>query len=160
MKARGWICWAAIGFVLVIAAAHASAYGKDIPKGTRVGQHPGALPRWPRGLSELVNTTNRVWGYWLNSETVFFFSGGQSELKAFLRDYSQLEGINRGRLVLHDGVGEAKSPWEKSGRPCDWKLYMSEGIDRIVVEVHFWTDGRIALAQLDIPKNVVVERAK
>jgi hypothetical protein len=27
-----------------------------------------------------------------------------------------------------------------------------------VVEMHFWTGGRIALDQVDIPKNVVVQK--
>jgi hypothetical protein len=137
---------------------------------------------WPAGMSTLINATNRVWGFFVNAEDIFFFSGGATQLTAFLRDYSRVEGIESHRLVLHDGVGEAKSPWEKIGRPCDWKLDLcpkwwrnihalsQHGTNSAaalrhaakepgyVAEVHFWTCGRITLDKLDIPKNVVVQK--
>ena len=90
-------------------------------------------------------------------------------MTAFLDGYSQLKGVESWRLILHDGIGEAKSPWAKTGRACDWKLYaclkgwhnigvlLKQGTNSVeviqkagkepgyVVEVHFWTGGRIAL---------------
>jgi hypothetical protein len=95
-----------------------------------------------------------------------------------LQGYSQLEGVTSRRLILHQGIGEAKSPWETTGRACDWKLYACpkgwqnigvlskpgtnsvEALQKAarepgyVVEVHFWTGGRIPLDQVVIPKNV------
>lgn len=80
-------------------------------------------PYWPKGMAELVNVTNRVHGFWLNAEDVFFFSGSVTSFASFLEDYSRIQGIEKHQLILHDGVGEAKSPWAKTGQPCDWELY-------------------------------------
>jgi hypothetical protein len=80
-------------------------------------------PSWPKGMSELVNVTNRVHGFWLNAEDVFFFSGSATSFASFLEDYSRIQGIEKHQLILRDGVGEAKSPWAKTGQPCDWELY-------------------------------------
>lgn len=172
-----WL-WATIAGGLLALAGDAFALGSD---------HPADRPvigttNWPAGLSALVNSTNRVWGYFVNAEDIFFFSGDASQLTAFLRDYSRLEGLQSHRLVLHRGIGEAKSPWGKTGRPCDWKLYMCpkgwhnvaalsrQGTNSVevlqkagrepgyVVEVHLWTGGRIKLGQLDIPKGIVVQK--
>ena len=42
--------------------------------------------------------------------------------------------------VLHAGIGEAKSPWNKTGPACDWELYASpqtwQAGAPYVVEVH------------------------
>jgi hypothetical protein len=131
-------------------------------------------------LERLVKATNRVHGFFVNAEDIFFYSGSASGLTAFLLDYSKLEGVERRRLILHEGIGEAKSPWEKTGRVCDWKLYAcpkgwhnisvlsKQGTNSVqalqkaaaepgyIVEVHFWTGGRIALDEVEVPKGVVV----
>lgn len=133
-------------------------------------------------MDRLVNTTNRVHGFFVNAEDIFFFSGSAAELTSFLQGYSRLEGVESRRLILHDGIGAAKSPWGNAGRACDWKLYAcprgwhnigalsKQGTNSVqalqkaakepgyVVEVHFWTGGRIALDQVEIPKNVVVQK--
>jgi hypothetical protein len=117
---------------------------------------------WPKGMLELANSTNRVHGFWVNAEDSFFFSGSASEFTAFLAAYAKIEGIEKHRLILHDGVGEAKSPWGKSGRSCDWKLYSvprswlaaDAKVKSFVLEVHFWMGGKIALEQAAIPKNI------
>jgi hypothetical protein len=60
----------------------------------------------------------------------------------------------------HEGAGDAKSPWDKNGRTCDWELYgqgngWNNGImTNYLLEVHFWTGGKIALDQVTIPQNV------
>jgi hypothetical protein len=84
-----------------------------------------------------------------------------------LEDYSKIGGtVDSHRLILHDGVGEAKSPWDKNGRSCDWELYgqgngWKNGImTNYLLEVHFWTGGKIVLNQVTIPKNVEVTNAK
>ncbi len=151
---------------------------RDIPESMEVA----GSTDWPKGLGALVNATNRVWGYVANGEEVFFFYGGQPEFTAFLQGFSRLEGIDNRRLILHNGVGEAKSPWEKTGRPCDWKLYICpkglynlkqlskrgtstiEALHRAaketgyIVEVHLWTGGCTALDRKTIPTNVAVQR--
>jgi hypothetical protein len=164
--------------MLLVTASDAFALGSDYPADRPVT----GSTNWPAGMSTLVNSTNRVWGFFVNAEDIFFFSGGAPQLTSFLRDYARLEGVETHRLVIHDGAGEAKSPWEKTGRSCDWKLYLCpkgwhnvgvllkqrtnsvEVLQRAakepgyVAEVHFWTGGRINLDKLDIPKNVAVQK--
>lgn len=143
----------------------------------RNGESVGGTDGWPAGLKELVNTTNRVHGFFVNAQDYFFFSGNATNLFMFLHDYAKIEGIEKHQLILHDGVGEAKSPWEKTGRPCDWQIFtcprswlalgkMAEGTNSLavmqqaakntnfVLEVHFWTGGKIDLNQLTLPRNV------
>jgi hypothetical protein len=172
--------WTVIGCALLMASRDASALGSDYPNDRPVT----GSTNWPKGMDRLVNATNRVHGYFVNAEDILFFSGSAAGLTAFLQDYSRLEGVLSRRLVLHDGLGEAKSPWAKTGRPCDWKLYacpkgwynaavlLKQGTNSVeavqraakepgyLVEVHFWTGGRIALGQIDIPKNVVVQKER
>jgi len=133
-------------------------------------------------MDKLVNATNRVHGFFVNAEDVFFFSGNASNFTTFLTDYSQMSGVEKHRLILHDGIGEAKSPWDKTGRACDWKFYgcpkgwlnlaTLKGTNFIevmqkaakepgyVLEVHLWTGGRIALDQVIVPQNVEVAKDK
>ena len=176
---RKWI-WGVIGCSLLLTSREAFALGADHPNDRPVT----GSTNWPKGLDLLINTTNRVHGYFVNAEDIFFFAGSAPELAAFLQKYSQLDGVAKRRLILHEGTGEAKSPWGKTGRPCDWKLFMcpkgwhnagvllQQGTNSVaaiqqaakepgyVVEIHFWTGGRIKLDQVAIPKNVVVEKEK
>ena len=41
---------------------------------------------------------------------IFFFSGSATNFSDFLRSYSKIEGVENHQLILHDGIGEAKSP--------------------------------------------------
>lgn len=167
--------------VLLVAAAvvgigaKAFALGSDYPAGRPVGSSSA----WPKGMSELGDLTNRVHGFFVNAEDFFFYTGTADDLAAFLKEYSQIEGIEQHRLILHDGVGDAKSPWETARRPCDWELFgcpeswlaghaaVAQAFTNAVVarepaahatnyvlEVHFWTGGKIALDRVAIPKNV------
>src|ERR1035437_808713 len=68
------------------------------------------LPSWPEGMANLVNTTNRVRGYWCNTEVELFFCGSTTNFLSFLQDYSKFQGIRANRLILHDGIGVAKYP--------------------------------------------------
>lgn len=159
---------------IILAASNVFGLGSDYPT------NESSNPSWPKGMAELVNVTNRVHGFWVNSEDIFFFSGSATNLASFLETYSKIQEIEKHLLVLQDGVGEVKSPWEKTGRFCDWKLYgcpkgwlnlgkmSSQGTNSVeaiqqaakdtnyVLEVHFWTGGKIALDQLVIPQNVEV----
>lgn len=124
----------------------------------------GGTSAWPEGLKQLVNTTNRVHGFFVNAEDIIFFSGNATNLTEFIGDYSKIQGVEKHQLILHDGAGEAKSPWRTNGQPCDWKLYacpkswlvQDAKAKSFVLEVHFWTGGKIALDQLTIPKNVEI----
>src|SRR5207249_6119341 len=102
-----FLCWKAFGL--------GADYRNDMP--VRSTGH------WPAGMTDLVNITNRVHGFFVNDSDVFFFSGSATNFSAFLQDYSKIQGtVDKHRLILHEGLGEAKSPWGKTGKPCDWKL--------------------------------------
>jgi hypothetical protein len=165
---------------LLIATRNTFALGADHPN----DQPIIGLTHWPAGLEKLVNVTNRVHGFFVNQEDTFFYSGDTAALSAFLADYAKLDGVVAKRLIQHEGVGEAKSPWAKEGRPCDWKLYvcpkswhnlaeLSKGGTNSVevlqiaakeagyiVEVHVWIGGRLALDQVEIPKTVEVTKPR
>ncbi len=142
----------------VVVAWRAFGLGSDYQN----DQPVGGTSAWPQGLKELVNTTNRVHGFFVNAEDVFLYSGPATNFSAFLRDYSKVQGIEQHLLVLHPGNGEAKSPWGKVSKPFDWKLYAGPRAwlardgrtNGFVLEVHFWTGGKIALDQVVIPENV------
>jgi hypothetical protein len=146
--------------------------GSDYPNDMPV---TGAqIKSWPDGMLNLVDSPNRVHGFWENSEEIFFFSGSATNFSAFLQAYSQIQGIDKHCLILHDGTGEAKSPWQTTGRSCDWQIYgCPKGWHNLIalkgtnsfevtqkaakepgyiLEVHFWTGGHIALDQVSIPK--------
>ena len=160
---RQIVSTALIGCALVCGCEQAFGLGSDHPNGKPVRSNG----HWPAGMEDLVNITNRVHGFFVNDEDVFFFSGSATNFSRFLQEFSKIQGtVDRHRLVLHEGVGEAKSPWEKIGQPCDWKLYgrgngwKDGAITNYVLEVHFWTGGRIALHDVTIPKNVEIEKVK
>src|ERR1043166_6937510 len=129
----------------------------------------GNNPGWPSGVTDLVNSTNRVGALWVNATDTFFFSGSVSNFNTFLDDYSNIRGLEKHRLILHEGVGEAYSLGGSNRRPCDWMveaaprawleghndgIIRTEGNTNFVLEVHFWTGGKIALDQVIIPQNV------
>ncbi len=161
----------------VLGMQNASALGHDFFT-NKVASLPGFV-EYPKGFEELVNGTNRIAGYEVNSESVFFFSGSARDFTSFLEAYSKIRAAEAHQLVLHDGVGQARSPWARSSQPCDWKLYsaprgrleafrlMEQGTNspatvravaqdhtNYVLAVHFWTGGRIALNEVRIPANI------
>ena len=163
---------------LIIAALDVFALGSDYPDGKLVA---GAqLKTWPAGMEGLVNSPTRVHGFWVNSEEIFFFSGTATNFTEFLQTYSKIQGIEKHCLILHDGKGVAKSPWQTNGSPCDWQIYgcpkgwhnlmTLKGTNSVeakqkaakgpgyILEVHFWTGGHIALDQVSIPKNIKVQK--
>jgi len=139
-------------------------------------------PSWPKGMQELVNVTNRVHGFFVNAEDLFFFEGGTNEFNSFLQAYSKISEIDGHGDVVHEGVGDAKSPWEKNSRPCDWRLYgapkrwlklaeisaqgtnSAEAVQALVnttnyvLRVDFWTGGKIPFEQIKVPENVKIIR--
>ena len=141
-----------------------------------------ALAWWPKGMAELVNATNRVHGYFVNETDVFFFQGSAADLNFFLQAYSKIEGIDGHELILHEGVGNATSPWGKNSWACDWSVIghpkgwaqvpevsgpgtnpieafrAGMKVTNYALTVNFWTGGKIAFDQLKIPENVKVVR--
>jgi len=166
---------AIIACAITITALKVFGLGADYPNDRPVNE-----PSWPEGMKNLVNVTNRIGGLFVNAEDMFFFSGTASNFNNFLGDYSKIQAIEKHRLILHDGVGEAFSLGGGNRRPCDWKLdgcpkgwlnlakLSAQGTNSVeamreaakdtnyVLEVHFWTGGKIAPDQLTIPKNVEV----
>jgi len=163
--------------VVLFAAASAFGLGSDYSTNAVPSQQT-----WPKGMLELVNSTNRVHGFFVNAEDLFFFQGDVAEFNSFLQAYSKIEGIENHELDLHEGVGDAKSPWEKAPRACDWGLYGAptgwvklhelsrQGTNSIddlhaasqvsgyVLKINFWTGGKIAFDQIKVPENVKVVR--
>ena len=149
--------------VAAMPVALAWAFGADHP------EKPVTNPKWPAGLSELVNVDNRVHGYFVNFEDVFFFRGDTRSLNAFLERYAKLPGAEL-RVVLHPGKLAVRSPWDKQSRAAegDWKLYASplsrERVKaddfeprRFHTRVDVWLGGSVTLDGLQVPDNVSVE---
>jgi hypothetical protein len=180
MKAESrQLIWATIiGCAVILVSWNAFGMGADHPNDGPVS----VTTAWPEGMHKLINASNRVHGYFINQADIFFFSGNATNLSAFLADYSKISGVEKHRLILHEGVGEAKSPWGTTGRPCDWKLFgyskdwhnqsTLKGTNSVetlqtaakesvyVLEVHLWTGGRITLDEVVVPKNVEVTKYK
>jgi hypothetical protein len=148
-----------------------------------VGRIVKLLGLYPEGMDALINIPNRVHGFFWQARDAFFYVGSPADLTGFLINYSKISAIKKHLLFLHDGIGEAKSPWETIGRPCDWELYgcpeawldyekiLTEGTHstalqkagretNYVLEVHFWTGGHIPWKQVAVPPNVEVRRQK
>ncbi|HEX7578235.1 MAG TPA: hypothetical protein VF430_09385 [Verrucomicrobiae bacterium] len=150
---------------LTLAGWNVFGLGGEYANGQTLNQ-----PAWPAGMKDLVNVKQRVGGMFVDAEDIFFYSGTAPELSAFLDGYAKIQNIERHRLILHRGAGSLVSG---NGRPCDWKLQGRPGAPRskslmgmvsrdpgYVLEVHFWTEGRIALDEVAIPNNIEVVAAK
>jgi hypothetical protein len=139
------------------------AWGADHPK------KPVNKNGWPKGLAELVNAENRVHGYFVNWEDVFFFKGDTAALNDFLTKYAQLPDTTL-RVVIHPGRLNVRSPWDKEPRDivADWRLYASplmRDAERpgkltrgpFVTRVDVCLGGSVKLTELRVPDNVSVE---
>jgi len=136
------------------------------------GEHapgqPVSCSLWPAGLADVVNSTNRVYGYFLNADDYFFFSGGSAALNRFLAKCSSLEGTPV-TVVLQSGPGKVAKFHEKEPSVVyDWKLstlnradHRNEpgvqgrpGLGKYVLMVEVHVGGRIPLRDLKVPGNV------
>lgn len=152
-----------IALSLVTGTRSTFALGADHPKQTV------SATSWPKGMSNLVNSPERIHGYFVNAHDVFFFAGEQERFDQFLRDYAKIDGVVSHKIVIHSGLGRAKSPWQKDeGLSCDWMIdgcpsswkRSEPTAEGYILEVHIWEDGKIQLEKGRIPKGVTVERAK
>ncbi len=150
--------------LLVAAPSPCLALGADHPKGT--------LPKashWPEGLAELVNVPDRIHGYFVNATDVFFFRGNQESFARFLREYARMEGLTSRKIVIHPGLGRAKSPWQKDeGSKCDWKIQGIPAAEKLgdgnakgyILEIHVWEAGGIKVDKDKLPAGMTIERPK
>ena len=165
--------------VLLACTANVFGLGGDYPTNS-----PVKVWSAPAEVNELINTTNRVHGFFVNEEQSFFYSGDALAFTSFLKQYAKLKGIARHRLVIHPGKGVAKSPWNKGdGKSCDWMLdvrpaswrmpdehakaaFRYKGslpkfeIETYLVELHVWTKGKFDIKDIKTPKGVSVVREK
>ena len=154
--------------MLTLAARDAFDLAGDYSNDTSVNEQA-----WPEGMKELANTRNRIGGFFEKVEDTFFFAGSATEFNAFLIDYSTIRDIERHRLVLRPGKGQASSLKGGNRRPCDWMIRGRPGTatvpdnnshhragsgSKYVLEVEFWTGGTIATRSLVIPQIITVDR--
>lgn len=142
----------------------AEALGSDHPNDTPIG----GTDKWPAGLTELVNTDQRVHGYFVNWEDILFFEGETAALNGFLEKYAALPDTKL-EVVLHPGKLEAKAPWDKNptGVAADWRLYASPfspdqvrevGVEPgpFITRIDVYLGGGVVLNELRVPQNVAV----
>ena len=137
------------------------------------GLHPaGKIARdykkdWPGGLPDLINSVDRVCGYWVNVNDFFYYRGDVASLNTFLAAYGKLPDIAL-TVVIHTGSkpvtdalgGEQKSPYDWNveiyrrgwGTPNDPR--QTEKEPGYIVSVHVWLSDAITLKNLEIPKHI------
>jgi hypothetical protein len=138
------------------------------------GDHKGFVgggDKWPDGLKELANRDDRVHGYFVNWEDVFFYSGDTQAFNDFLLSYSKLRNTKL-ELVIHVGLKKARSPWDKVDREIrvDWSLYTTPftreqvkngkvAPGNFVTLVELWLGHQVGLDGLEVPANIEVKSA-
>jgi hypothetical protein len=162
---RSYARSAAISLALLALPLPGYSWGSDYPKDRPVG----GSSLWPKGLSDLANATNRVHGFFVNAEDVFFFAGSAEDFGGFLQRYADIHGIVAHKLVVHPEKGIAKSPWDKGpGLPCNWKLIgypeswkaADASKKGYVLEVHLYVGENPGLEKVPVPKTITVVREK
>ena len=153
---------------IVVVATLLGCAGRALALGGDLGS-PSLLPG-EDSLNRLFQRPGYVHGYFVNQEDRYFYAGDTAAFNAFLKQYAEIETvIVAHRLTIHDGKGVAKSPWDKGeGKPCDWMLEkgllswrgqrppQSNPGANFVLEVHVWTEGKVDLTAVEIPRNVEV----
>jgi hypothetical protein len=143
------------------------AIGGDHPAGPITGGKS-----WPYGMEDLVNRKDRIHGYWVNAEDIFFFAGETQALNDFFTKYAKLNDTKL-VIVLHPGTHDARSPWDKGEQAAkaDWRLYIApkswviddpeqkiKATDPATIsKVDVWLGGKVKLAYLRVPKEVALE---
>ena len=159
----------ALAIAWSLCPSQASAMGADYPAGTLASIGGGGGP----ALLELVNTGDRVGGYWLNQSDWFFFRGDAEALNKFFHRYGLIPGtplaviVHAGERPLTGKLGD-KEP----STPYDWTLSIVRrgwGVPRdprlpkdrpgYVVTVNIWLSDEITLDRLQIPAHVDVKSA-
>ena len=150
-------------FSLVLASPSVLSLGSDHPMMTVFSGG------WPVGMNEMVNSPERIHGYFVNAADIFFFAGEQKKFEKALTRFSKIKGIEKLKIIIHEGVGMAKSPWDKGkGLPCDWMIYgcpaswqsLDPDAKGYIMEFHVWKGGKIKVNKETLPKGLIVEEAK
>lgn len=134
--------------------------------------HPAgdvAHENWPRGYADLINGDDRVHGFWVNFEDVFFLQGETADLNRFIRRCVALDEV-KVSVVLHPGRLDVQSPWDEKPRDlkADWRVHTSpyvitregaavsleSGAFQITIDV--WLGGQVSLDDLDVPSGIEV----
>ena len=128
---------------------------------------PGPIvhqPTWPAGLAGVLNSQDRVYGYWVgSSEDYVYYTGDTAEFEAFIGQLSALRGVPV-TLVLHDGPGYAHRLGDNSRRrfAFDWEVSIerdSEGrASQADITVDLWLGRHVRLREIKVPKCVVILR--
>jgi hypothetical protein len=124
--------------------------------------HPGGPVKrdhWPTGLDAIVNSPERIHGYWVNWSDTFFFAGDTDKLNAVLESCEKLPNTKL-EIVLHPGQGNAQSPWDKTppSKTADWKFFVSAiGRGEARSKLDIWVGGKIRLADLKIPAKLSIK---
>jgi hypothetical protein len=162
-----------VAFVWLMVAfcgAQVFAAGGDIP----VGKPVPVSTNWPTGLKEVVDRPNRVHGFSVNTENVFFYSGDVGAFNEFMSRCVIVPGVVSQKLNLRRGIGVARSPWNNNGGVrCDWSIRITPRPLRppiqldptlppvpantnrtCTVELDLWTDGNVDVTKLQIPAGV------
>lgn len=154
----------------LILAAEVLALGGDHPAGQKI---PAEYNKeWPKGLVDLANTGDRVWGHWVNQGDFFYYKGDPAALNKFLAAYGQLSDTPLA-VVLHAGSKPTTGPLGgERDKPYDWQLeVMRRGwgapldprqpaaTPGYVVTVHVWLTDALPLDKIEVPKHVEVRSA-
>jgi len=166
-----------ISILVLACSVKAFGIGSDHPTSQPVNLHKA-----PATVNNLINSINRIHGYFVNAEDRFFFAGDSSTFALFLKQYAALKGIAGHRLIIHPEKGIAKSPWDDgNGKACDWMLDVSivswrevytkvfrdkggsppkEGETEYLVELHVWAKGTVDIKTIKVPKGILVVHEK
>jgi hypothetical protein len=154
----------------LITASEALAVGGDHPAGKKIARDYNH--EWPKGLPDLINSGDRVWGHWINQGEFFYYRGDAAALNKFLASFGKLPNTPLA-VVLHAGAKPLTGPLGgEQTTPYDWQLEVArrgwgapldprqpEKEPGYVVTVHVWLGDPITLSRLDIPKHVEVRSA-
>src|SRR5690349_588918 len=102
-------------FTIFLVAPFAHGLGTDYEPGPIEGSSA-----WPKNTLALVNSGERVGGFWVNQCDTSFYRGDSAALNAFIKHYSLIDGTPL-KLVLHAGAKPLTGKLaEKPTIPFNW----------------------------------------
>lgn len=159
----------AIALIAVVLSGPAFPMGGEHPAGFPMGQHPD----WPAGLANVLGVPGRVYGYWVNANDWFFYSGDTGDFNRFIMTYAELKDTPL-TLVLHTGKGQTGRLGSQEDKiEYDWEVKVfrrgwhpeappdpTTEKPGYVVAVEAWLGGEIELSKLSVPLNIKVTSEK
>lgn len=149
-KTKQWLSMVALAATLAAAqrvTAMAGTHGKGDPK------HPISCSRWPKGVAELANRTDRIGGHWINANDWFHYSGDAKAFNDFLAGYARLEG--KPLLFIGDPQSLIGALLPNTSSGYDWEMNVSGWTESVCVTLVL--GNRIRLKDLKVPANIRVE---